>query len=159
MIAIATTAAYIHYLTGLEEIVLGLPVSTRLTPVSRNTPCMLANELPLRLTVHPTMSLLELVRQVSEQVGLVLKHQRYRGEYLHRELRYSSGNQDLYSPVVNVISFDDHINKITLYLNIIFSDRTFFVRPHKIANAIRTKLPENPLKTKKTRRSGLHNKL
>ncbi|QFS51220.1 hypothetical protein GXM_08714 [Nostoc sphaeroides CCNUC1] len=24
-------------------------------------------------------------------------------------------------------------NKITLYLNIIFSDRTFFSRPHKIA--------------------------
>jgi len=110
VIAIATTAAYIHHLTGVEEIVLGLPVSTRLTPVSRNTPCMLANELPLRLTVYPTMSLIELVRQVSEQVGLVLKHQRYRGEDLHRELRYSSGNQDLYGPVVNIISFDHNIH-------------------------------------------------
>ncbi|HYH98167.1 non-ribosomal peptide synthetase [Hyalangium sp.] len=106
VIVIAATAAYMHRLTGMEEIVLGLPVSTRLTPVSRSTPCMMANELPLRLTVHPTTTLGELVRQVSEQVGLVLKHQRYRGEDLQQEIRSAGGDRDLYGSVVNVVSFE-----------------------------------------------------
>src|SRR5262249_19724674 len=49
---------------------------------------MLSNVLPLRLTVHPRMSLSELIEQVAEHVLRGLLHQRYRTEDLNRILGY-----------------------------------------------------------------------
>ncbi len=106
VIALAATAAYLRRLTGSDDVVLALPVSARSTPLARATPCMLANELPLRLHVRASTTLAELERQVSEQVGRVLKHQRYRGEELQRELRLAGAEQRVAGPVVNVITFD-----------------------------------------------------
>jgi amino acid adenylation domain-containing protein len=109
VIAIATAAAYLHRLTGAEDVVLGLPVSSRLTPAARVTPCMMANELPLRLHVRPATSVGELLRQVTVQIGQVLKHQRYRGEELHRELRQAGSEGALPGLMVNIVSFDHPI--------------------------------------------------
>lgn len=109
VIAIATAAAYLYRLTGAGDVVLGLPVSSRLTPAARVTPCMMANELPLRVQVGPTTSVGELLRQVTEQIGRVLKHQRYRGEELHRELRQAGGEGALPGLMVNIVSFDHPI--------------------------------------------------
>jgi len=109
VLVIAATAAYMQRLTGVENVVLGLPVTSRMTQVARDTPCMMANELPLRLSLQPTMSLGDLLRQVSGQVGRVLMHQRYRGEDLHHALKLSGSDQKLIGPVVNVISFDHHV--------------------------------------------------
>ena len=50
-------------------------VTGRLGAVSRRTPGMLSNVLPLRLTVHPKMSLSELIKQVAEHVRRGLLHQ------------------------------------------------------------------------------------
>ncbi|QAT85340.1 long-chain-fatty-acid--CoA ligase [Corallococcus coralloides] len=106
VIAIAATAAYLHRMTGAEDVVLALPVTSRLTAASRATPCMLANELPLRLTVPAGSSLQALVRQVSSQVGRLLLHQRYRGEDLQHALRMKGHESSATGPVVNVVSFD-----------------------------------------------------
>ncbi|WP_147444303.1 non-ribosomal peptide synthetase, partial [Corallococcus sp. CA031C] len=106
VIVIAATAAYLHRMTGAEDVVLALPVSSRLTPASRATPCMLANELPLRLTVPPGSSLQSLVKQVSSQVGRLLVHQRHRGEELQHALRLKGHEGSANGPVVNVVSFD-----------------------------------------------------
>ncbi|MFC5475889.1 amino acid adenylation domain-containing protein [Paraherbaspirillum soli] len=110
VLVIAATAAYMQRLTGSENVVLGLPVTSRMTPVARDTPCMMANELPLRLRLPATISVADLLRQVSGQVGRVLLHQRYRGEDLHHALKLSGSEQKLVGPVVNVISFDHHVH-------------------------------------------------
>jgi amino acid adenylation domain-containing protein len=109
-VALAATAAYLHRLTGVEDVILALPVSSRLTSLSRATPCMMANELPLRLAVRSDMSFDELLRQVSTEVGQVLAHQRYRGEALHRALKLSGSDRKLTGLVVNVISFDHPVH-------------------------------------------------
>ena len=106
VIAIAATAAYLHRMTGAEDVVLALPVSSRLTAASRATPCMLANELPLRLTVPSGSSVQALVKQVSSQVGRLLVHQRHRGEELQHALRLKGHEGRATGPVVNVVSFD-----------------------------------------------------
>jgi amino acid adenylation domain-containing protein len=109
VVALAATAAYLQRMTGIDNVVIGLPVTTRMTPVARETPCMMANELPLRLTVPPAMTLRELLQHVSEQVGRVLMHQRYRGEELHSALKLAGSEEKLTGPVVNVISFDHQV--------------------------------------------------
>jgi amino acid adenylation domain-containing protein len=110
VILIAATAAYIHRLTGMEDLVFGLPVSSRLTPVSRTTPCMMANELPLRLHINHTNTCRELIEQVSKKIGRVLKHQRYRSEDLYREIQLLGSERQLIGPVINVASLERDIH-------------------------------------------------
>src|SRR6202035_5661638 len=54
-LAIAATAAYIARMTGGEDVILGLAVSGRTSPLARDTPCPLATIPPLRATVPPTI--------------------------------------------------------------------------------------------------------
>ncbi|MBP2037870.1 non-ribosomal peptide synthetase [Streptomyces avidinii] len=105
-VLIAATAAYLHRMTGAHEVVLGLPLSTRTDAALRSVPGMAVNSLPLRLGVHPRTTVLELARQAAEEVGHVLRHQRYRVEDLVRDLGLSGGVNDLMGPQVNIMSFD-----------------------------------------------------
>ena len=106
---VAATALYLHRLTSAQDLVLGLPVTGRLGAVSRRTPGMLSNVLPLRLTVHPGMSLSELIEQVAEQVRRGLLHQRYRTEDLGRDLGLLAHDQKLFGTSVNVMAFDHEL--------------------------------------------------
>jgi amino acid adenylation domain-containing protein len=109
VLVIAAAAAYVHRLTGAGEVVLGLPVTARVTPVARSTPGMLANELPLRVAIRPDLPVRELVRRVTREVGDALRHQRYRGEDLQEAVRLAAGEASPGTPVVNVVSFDQPI--------------------------------------------------
>jgi amino acid adenylation domain-containing protein len=103
---IAAMAAYLHRMTGAHEIILGLPVHARIGLVLRRVPGMTSNVLPLRLTVQPESSLSDLVRQVAREVRRVLRHQRYRGESLRRDLQNIEPGRRLFGPTVNVMAFD-----------------------------------------------------
>ncbi|WP_449065577.1 amino acid adenylation domain-containing protein, partial [Planomonospora algeriensis] len=100
-LVIAAVAAYVARMTGAREAVLGLAVTARTTPLSRRTPGMLSNVLPLRLTAGPQTTIGELAGQVNREVGRLLVHQRHRYEDLRREL----GGR-LFGPVVNIMRFD-----------------------------------------------------
>ena len=104
-IVVAATALYFHRLMSAQDLVLGLPVTGRLGAVSRRTPGMLSNVLPLRLKVHPGMSLAELMGQVAQQVRRALLHQRYRTEDLLRDLGLLARDQKLFATSVNVMPF------------------------------------------------------
>ena len=60
-LAIAAAAVLVHRVTGEDDIVLDVPVTARITPLSRRTPGMLANTLPVRFAVRPDMAVAELV--------------------------------------------------------------------------------------------------
>ena len=106
---VAATALYLHRFTGAQDLVLALPVTCRLGAVSRRTPGMLSNVLPLRLTVHPRMSPLELIEQVARHIRRGLLHQRYRTEDLHRDLGLLARDQKLFGTSVNVMAFDHEL--------------------------------------------------
>ncbi|MFD7705905.1 amino acid adenylation domain-containing protein [Streptomyces sp. NPDC059786] len=102
----AAVALYTHRLTGDQDVAIGLTVSGRVDPASRATPGMLANAVPLRVTVRPDMPLGELLAQVDDRMREAMEHQRYRGEDLRRDLGLSRGARAAFSPVVNLIGFD-----------------------------------------------------
>ena len=83
-----------------------MPVTGRLKAASRRVPGMVANLLPLRLTVRPRMSLSELIQRVGEEILQVLQHQRYRLEDLRRDIGLVGNSQSLFGPTVNVMAFD-----------------------------------------------------
>ncbi|WP_189937209.1 non-ribosomal peptide synthetase, partial [Streptomyces sulfonofaciens] len=101
---IAATAVYLARMTGAGEVALGIPVAGR-TGGGRNIRGPMSNELPLWLEVRPDMSARDLMRQVSAETRLLLKHQRYRYEDVLRELRTVGGERRLFGPTVNIMSF------------------------------------------------------
>ncbi len=103
---IAAAAAYVHRLTGSEDVILSLPVMGRLGSASLNVPGMVMNLLPLRLPVRDEMSLTELTKQVSLELRLIKEHQNYRHEDLRRELKLLGGNKRLAGLLINILPFD-----------------------------------------------------
>ncbi|MBB4901506.1 amino acid adenylation domain-containing protein, partial [Streptomyces griseostramineus] len=105
VVLVAAVAAYLHRLTSVRDVVLGFPVSARTSRAALTTPGMLANEVPLRLRVHPAATLEDLVAQADRQVRDAVRHQRYRGEDLHRDFGRTAAHP-LTGPVVNLVAQD-----------------------------------------------------
>ncbi|MET8560980.1 amino acid adenylation domain-containing protein, partial [Streptomyces flaveolus] len=103
-LVIATAAVAVARITGSDEVTLGVPVLGRKGSVQLRTPGMMANILPVRLTVRQDQTIEEFVRQVSRTVRDGLRHQRYRYEDMLRDLR-RVGRGGLFSAVVNVMLF------------------------------------------------------
>ncbi|MFI6645498.1 condensation domain-containing protein [Streptomyces sp. NPDC050504] len=103
-LSIAATAAYLHRVTGQEDVILGVPVMGRATAL-RNLPGMTAYVVPLRLEVQPTSTVKELVKQVSRSTRNALRHQRYRYEDIIRDLKLV-GRSGVYPLLVNIVAFD-----------------------------------------------------
>ncbi|WP_338866169.1 myxochelin non-ribosomal peptide synthetase MxcG [Myxococcus stipitatus] len=105
-LVLAATAAWIHSRTGAPEVVLGLPVMTRLGSVSLRVPCMAMNIVPLRVPIAPGATLASLARDVALELRASRPHLRYRYEQLRRDLRRVGGQRKLFGPVVNIMPFD-----------------------------------------------------
>ncbi|MFE9839140.1 amino acid adenylation domain-containing protein [Streptomyces sp. NPDC005551] len=104
---IAATAAYTHRITAERDVVIGLPVTARTDAALRAMPGMFANVVPLRLEVSADMPVRELLRQVSREVRGALRHQRYRGVDLARDLRLPDSGRGLVGPQVNIMPAHD----------------------------------------------------
>ncbi|WP_405559512.1 amino acid adenylation domain-containing protein [Streptomyces sp. NBC_01180] len=106
---IAAVAAYLHGMTGSSDIVLGVPVSARRSAVAQSVPGMVSNQLPLRLSIQPGMTVSELVRHVATRLGELLVHQRYPYEDLRRELKLVGDNRHLFNVSVNILPFGEDL--------------------------------------------------
>ncbi|WP_240138467.1 non-ribosomal peptide synthetase [Streptomyces sp. MUM 178J] len=105
-IVIAATAAYLHRMTGLTDVVLGLPVTARPGPASRTAPGMAANVVPLRIAVDDATTVAELLERTRVALRGLVAHQRYRGEDLRRDLGLANDHRRFFGPLINVVPFD-----------------------------------------------------
>ncbi|WCM89255.1 non-ribosomal peptide synthetase [Acidovorax sp. NCPPB 3576] len=105
-ILIASTAAYLYRSTGVEDMVIGIPVTARHNERMRQVPAMVANALPLRLSMRADLPFPELVREVGRQMRQILRHQCYRYETLRSDLNLLLNHRQLFTTVVNVEPFD-----------------------------------------------------
>jgi len=99
-------AIYVYRLTSATDLMLGLPVTNRTGAIPPSAPGMVANQLPLRLRLHPHMRLSELVRHTAERAGNLLRHQRYPYEYIARDLRIVGAGEHLFGPSINIMRYD-----------------------------------------------------
>ncbi|MEU8824340.1 amino acid adenylation domain-containing protein [Streptomyces sp. NPDC048636] len=104
-VTVAAIAAYLHRLTGATDVVLGLAVAARPDRAARKTPGMVSNALPLRIEVGPDTTVAALLAAVSGELHEVLRHQRYRYEDLHRDLRRVGERKRLWGPEINLIMY------------------------------------------------------
>ncbi|PZG17709.1 hypothetical protein [Nonomuraea aridisoli] len=75
---------YVHRVVGAPEVVLGLVVRGRRGCAVAGG-AMMANDLPLRLSLRADMSVCELARQASARTRGLLAHERYRYGDLYRD--------------------------------------------------------------------------
>ncbi|HWM03537.1 MAG TPA: amino acid adenylation domain-containing protein [Actinophytocola sp.] len=104
-LAIATTGAYVGRMTGVEDVVLGMPMSARVGRAERDTPGMTTNAVLVRLAVAPGTTVAELAAHTRSVVREAVLHGRYRSEDLARDLGLPATGRPLWGPVVNVMDF------------------------------------------------------
>lgn len=105
-VLIALITAYYQRVTGAPDLVVGMPVSGRLSGTLRNSVSVSANVVPLRVTFTPEMTAAELVAQVSRTVRQALRHQQYRYEDMRRDLGLVGQGQNVAWLGVNIEPFD-----------------------------------------------------
>ncbi|MEV7784404.1 amino acid adenylation domain-containing protein [Streptomyces sp. NPDC088106] len=147
---LSAVAAYLHGMTGAEDLTIGVPVTARLGARSRNAPGMLSNTLPLRLTVRPAESRTALVRQVARRLGELLTHQRYPYDELRRDLRLLGSGEHLYGALVNIMpagsetAFTGPEAKLTTLSGGPVTDLNITCHPHPDGSGARVSFEANP---------------
>ncbi|MFE1905733.1 amino acid adenylation domain-containing protein [Streptomyces gardneri] len=102
-VLVAAVAAYLHRVSGEQDLVLGLPVTARRDEVSATVPGMVSNIVPLRLAAGPALTGAALVAHVRDTVADAVAHGRYRAEDLARDLGLVDGVPELVGPTVNIL--------------------------------------------------------
>ncbi|UUU22866.1 non-ribosomal peptide synthetase [Streptomyces sp. DSM 40750] len=97
--------AYVHRVTGRQDVILGVPVTGRRSVAARRIPGMATNSVPVRLDLAPGASLTGLLPRLTKEVGEALKHERFRLEDLQRELAPHDGIGALMGPIVNFMPY------------------------------------------------------
>ncbi|HEY6796335.1 MAG TPA: amino acid adenylation domain-containing protein, partial [Kineosporiaceae bacterium] len=97
------TAWYTGRLTGESSVMLTMPVSARVERSQRRTPGMLANFLPLVVQWRPGDRCGDLLRRTGSEILQTLRHQRFRGERVRRQLGLGVGDPRAFGPAVNVL--------------------------------------------------------
>ncbi|MEQ0558014.1 amino acid adenylation domain-containing protein [Amycolatopsis sp. NEAU-NG30] len=101
-IVVAATAAFVQRMTASPDVLLTLLTAARRGGAARRVPGMVANQLPLPLTVRPGMTRDELLRHTAEETRLTLRHQRYRGRLVRGHMGLP-GDVRPFGPAVNVL--------------------------------------------------------
>ncbi|MCG1056001.1 AMP-binding protein, partial [Mycetohabitans sp. B5] len=104
----AAMAAYLHRLTGVQDVVLGVPVSI-CSSTDQCVPGRVSNVLPVRLTVQPSASLSSLKDQVAQQIHQGLRHQCYPIDALRQALGLSP-TQPLMSSILDLVLTDNTLS-------------------------------------------------
>nr|BAX64246.1 NRPS [Streptomyces sp. MSC090213JE08] len=106
VVMVAAAAAYTRRATGVDRPLLTLPVTGRVGAASREIPGMLANYLPLAVPVRPDTTRTQLLRQAWIEVSGALKHQRYRGDRVRRDIGLRTDDRRPFGPFINVLNQD-----------------------------------------------------
>ncbi len=99
------TAIFLHRLSGAADLVLGLPVAAR-GSAARCVPGMASNVLPLRLAMHPGMTVSEAISETAGQMRRALEHKRCQIADLRRNLGEVVDRRALFGVSVNIMPFD-----------------------------------------------------
>ncbi|MFC8351050.1 amino acid adenylation domain-containing protein [Streptomyces sp. NPDC057280] len=100
---LAAAGAFVSGMAGAAEALLSLPMTGRVSDTDLRARVTRANMLPLRFPVPTGANLLDLAHTAHQAVAELLRHQRYRGERLRRELGWPEGDRWHFGPYVNIL--------------------------------------------------------
>jgi len=103
-LGLAAVATQLHRVTGADDIVLAVPMMSRLGSAAAHVPTSVANVLPLRLRVSDHETVADLVGQVVQRVRRLRRHARYRLADIVRDANLVAEG-GLTAPLVNLKPF------------------------------------------------------
>nr|WP_137726431.1 non-ribosomal peptide synthetase [Prescottella subtropica] len=101
----SAVAAYTARHTGVDDVVVSLPVSSRTTVVLRRSGGTLANVVPLRVTLGSRTTVGDLIADVGRTLSGALRHQRFRHEELRQERGDHGSGRGFTGPLLNLMLF------------------------------------------------------
>ncbi|MBJ8343263.1 non-ribosomal peptide synthetase [Antrihabitans sp. YC2-6] len=140
-VIVAAFGAFLGRMTGTDDVMLSLPVSARTTAVLRRSGGMVANVVPLRLTIGSHSTVGELIRSAQLELTGALRRQRYRQEDIFRDLGYAPDEAASFGPSVNIMMFDNiSLGSVVGRLNVLTSGlmEDLFVNVYPAAGEERT---------------------
>jgi len=105
-VLIAGLSAYVHRMTGAEQVSLAVPVMLRTGSVALRVPCMVLNVVQLYTDFSDRPALTGLTGQVARHLRRSRRHHRYRYEQLRRDLGLLNSERKLFGPSANIMPFD-----------------------------------------------------
>lgn len=105
-VLISLIAAYYQRVTGVRDLVFGMPVSGRINGALRNSVCVSANVVPIRVSFTAEMTAADLFAQISRTMRSALRHHQYRFEDMRRDLGLVGQGQNVAWLGVNIEPFD-----------------------------------------------------
>jgi nonribosomal peptide synthetase DhbF len=109
-VIMAAVAIYQARITGVSDLILGMPVSGRTSPMMRRVVGLATNVVPLRLVVDLNGTIGTLLKQVGRRVRDALRHQRYPASELRADLGLTPDHPALYGTLVNSRPADGDLN-------------------------------------------------
>ncbi|NDV05043.1 amino acid adenylation domain-containing protein [Rhodococcus sp. IEGM 248] len=106
---VAAFAAYLARMTGVDDVVLSLPVSARTSARLRAAGGSVSNVLPLRLEGIGATTVNGAIGVARTALTTALRHQRYRREDIGREMGSEGGGLAYFGPVLNLMLFKQEI--------------------------------------------------
>jgi amino acid adenylation domain-containing protein len=106
---VAAFAAYLARMTGVDDVVLSLPVSARTSARLRAAGGSVSNVLPLRLEGIGATTVNEAIGVSRTALTAALRHQRYRREDIGREMGSEGNGLAHFGPVLNLMLFKQEI--------------------------------------------------
>ena len=102
----AMIAAYLHRVSGRTDLMLSVPLTGRTGRIMRHLPSMASTILPMRLQVDGASTLVDLAARIDRELIALLRHGRFRGEDLARELRAVDPDRRVFGPGINILMFE-----------------------------------------------------
>ncbi|MEU4567505.1 amino acid adenylation domain-containing protein [Micromonospora sp. NPDC023956] len=112
--AVGVAAAYVGRMAGSTDVLLGLPVTGRMSRAERDVPGMTTNAMPLRVRMPAGTTLAGALTAVGAELRAGLLHSRYPATMLGRDLGRTGQGRPFWGAVVNVMGstaplrFADH---------------------------------------------------
>ncbi|QIS21063.1 amino acid adenylation domain-containing protein [Nocardia terpenica] len=112
VLILAAFGLFLGRMTGSDEVVLSLPVSARVTASMRRSGGMVANIVPLRITLAPDGTVGSLIEAIQGELADVLRRQRYRHEDMLADSESVARHpHQAFGPMVDLMILD---TKLTL---------------------------------------------
>ncbi|WP_329182056.1 amino acid adenylation domain-containing protein (plasmid) [Streptomyces decoyicus] len=102
-VVMAAVAAYTQRRTGARDVLLTVPVTTRVGALMRAVPGMVANTLPLHVPVTTNTTVGGLLADTSGEFARILRHQRHRVSRIRRSMGLRSDDKRPFGPLVNIL--------------------------------------------------------
>ncbi|SCX74105.1 amino acid adenylation domain-containing protein/natural product biosynthesis luciferase-like monooxygenase domain-containing protein [Variovorax sp. EL159] len=106
---ISAVAIYLFRAIGARDFSTGLPVSGRSAETAL-IPCMMSNTIPLRISISPEMTVMQVMAQIDKEIKLVLQHRRYPASRLYLDAKRIRGYGSDFGPMINVLPFKEGLD-------------------------------------------------